>query len=96
MAVASQNFDRWFDGKVSFSGRDGGVLMEVKRKEEEEVEGGRADWSIIRLRCGQTWSKAWSTLVNNSHGRGREYLRSACITLKLFCFALCSRGRSWK
>ena len=37
MVVVLRNFDLWFDGKLSFSVGDGGALMEVKGKEEEEV-----------------------------------------------------------
>ena len=44
MAVVSRNSDRRFDGKVSFSGGDGGSLMEVRGKEEEEVGRRRVGW----------------------------------------------------
>ena len=35
--MVSRNSDRRFDGKLSFCGGDGGSLMEVRGKEEEEV-----------------------------------------------------------
>ena len=70
MAVLSRNSDRRFDRKVSFSGGDGGSLMEVREKEEEEVgkKEGPAEYKGVFKR----WSnlvKNELTLVNKSRGR---------------------------